>query len=69
MSSGGYTTRKAAFKQLDSASGNLDTCMQHLLNVTVIYEKDHPEIAAQCQGIAKATLTLQEVLTAFRRSF
>ncbi len=69
MAANGYTTRKAAFKQLDSANGNLDTFMYHLLNVKMVYEKEHPDIANHCQALATSGLLLQQALTNFRQSF
>lgn len=69
MASGGYTTRKAAFKQLDSAIGNLETAMYHLLNIKNVYEPEHPEIAHTCQVAMELTQSIQNLLVKFRTTF
>jgi hypothetical protein len=69
MARGGYTTRKAAFKQIDSAIGNVDTALYHLLNVKNDYTDGHPEIAGAADQIMQHLLKIQEVMKNFRYSF
>ena len=69
MAQGGYTTRKAAFKQIDSAIGNLETSMYHLNIVKNEYTTDHPEIAGAAHEIMKGILYWQQVLEKFRHAF
>jgi len=65
----GYTTRKAAFKQIDAALGNLDTAMAHLLTVKETYEAEHPNIADAAEQIMQGILYWQTILTNFRHAF
>ena len=69
MGTSGYTTRKAAFKQLDAAIGNLDTAMDHLLQLKEVYQNNHPEIAEAAESIMIGVLYWQQVLSNFRHSF
>jgi len=69
MGKSGYTTRKAAFKQIDSAIGNLDTAIYHLLNVKTAYEVDHPEITRYIDGLMQYLLIGQQYAQNIRKSF
>ena len=69
MAHGGYTTRKAAFKQIDSAIGNLETYLYHMLQVKNDYSNDHPEIAEAANDLMLYVLKVQQITEAFRKSF
>ena len=69
MARSGYTTRAAAFKQIESASGNLETYMMHLLNIKMIYEEVHPKIAAHAERLMVAATHLQEATNDYKRMF
>ena len=69
MGHSSYTTRKAAFKQIDSAIKNLDTAMYHLLNVKRDYTEGHPEIAEASETLMQYILRIQQLTEAFRKSF
>jgi len=66
---GGYSTRKAAFKQLDSCINNLDWAMEHLHNVQVDYNEQHPDISDVCEQFKVAILNIQLAIIQFRKSF
>lgn len=69
MGKSGYTTRKAAFKQLDAAIGNYETALYHLLIVKNEYANEHPEIANAANEIMLLTVKVQDLAQAFRKSF
>jgi len=64
-----YSTRKGAFKQIDSTIGNLETALYHLNNVKVVYEPEHPEIAKVVESIMVITLKAQELTKQLRKGF
>ncbi len=69
MAKGGYTTRKATFKQIDSAIGNLETAMYHLNNVKNTYEGHSSHVADLAEGIMRHILIGQQHLQTLRKSF
>lgn len=69
MGSSNYSTRKAAFKQIDSAINNLEWYMAHLLTVRNEYKSAHPDISETCNNLMLAGLKLQELTQKLRKSF
>lgn len=48
-------------RRLEQACGNLDTFMQYLLEMQVVYKDVHPEIAQQLQVCIEAAVMLQSL--------
>jgi len=64
-----YTRRKAAFKQIDSAIGNLDTALYHLDLVRSEYADLHPEIAEPIERVMVLILQCLEFAKQIRKGF
>lgn len=64
-----YTTRKAAFKQIDSAIGNLETALYHLNLVKNEYQSPHPEIAESIEAVMLLILQCLEFAKRIRKGF
>ncbi len=61
-------TREWAQRKFDSAEGNLNWCMQHLLEVKEEYQEQHPEVAAPCEVFATMLLEVQQAIVKLRMS-
>lgn len=57
-----YSNRRSAIKQLKSASGNLETTLQHLLRVKLMYQDEYPNHAKAIEAVMVVVLTSQDLL-------
>ena len=64
-----YTTRKAMHQQIKSAEGNIDTALQHLLTVKLIYEPEHPQIAEAVEAVMLVLNKAGELTKSLRSIF
>ncbi len=51
--------RQVYKRKLEQANGNLDTYMQYLLEMQIVYQPEHPEIAEQLQVCLDGAIMLQ----------
>jgi len=64
-----YTTRKAMYKQVVMASGNLDDALQHLLRFKDTYQESHPDIAEAVEAVMVVVLQTQELIKGLLKIF
>lgn len=69
MARAAYTIRRKAQRQIDSAVGNIDTAMSHLMVVRNGYQADHPDIADSVNTVMLCLLKVQELTESLRKSF
>lgn len=64
-----YSTRKAMYKQVMMASGNLDDALQHLLRFKDTYQEPHPEIAEAVEAVMVVVLQTQTLIKGLLKIF
>ena len=64
-----YTTRKAMYKQVKMAEGNLDDALEHLLQFKTTYEQPHPEIAEVVEAVMVNVVIIQKQIVGLLKIF